>query len=275
MSEKSKSGLNSAHLKMLAIVCMFIDHIGAFLLDYNHALYPVCRSIGRLAFPIFCWLIVEGAIHTRSIAKYAGRLAIFALISTPPYNLVHADAWYSLKQLNVFFTLLFGLLAIASIRKLAPIIFRSLNKCKLSESNIACILCGLPCCIALYFAAYALNTDYGGYGVATIVLFYLLRENQPAAWISFALFTFISYDFAFANQYEYVQMNLYDLIQHSIWQGGYNLQFVNARQALAPLAFIPVAFYNGQKGSSSAKYFFYAFYPLHLMLIWIIQVLIK
>lgn len=273
MSDTSKSGLNSAQLKIFAVVCMFIDHIGAFLLDYNHALYPVCRSIGRLAFPIFCWLIVEGAIHTRSIWKYAGRLAVFALISTPPYNLVHGNAWYSLEMLNVFFTLLFGLLAIASIQRLTPLIFRSLNKFRLAENKNACILCGLPFCIALYFVAYTLNTDYGGYGVAAIVLFYLFRENQPAAWISFALFTFISYDFMFVGRFDYAQMNLYDIIQYRVWQGGYNLQFVNARQVIASLACIPIAFYNGKKGCSAAKYFFYAFYPLHLLLIWIIQLL--
>ncbi len=273
MEKTAKSGLNSAHLKIFAVVCMLIDHIGAFLLEYTDALYPVCRSIGRLAFPIFCWLIVEGAIHTRSTVKYAARLAIFALISTPPYNLVYGDPWYSLKKLNVFFTLLFGLLAVASIQKLAPMIFRSLNKFKLSENKNACTLLGLPFCIALYFAAYALNTDYGGYGVAAIVLFYLLKENQPAAWISFALFTFISYDFVFVGAYDYVEMNLYDIIQHCVWQGNYNLQFVNSRQVIASLACIPIAFYTGKKGSSAAKYFFYAFYPIHLLLIGIISAL--
>ncbi len=275
MENNKISGLNSSHLKIFAIVCMFIDHIGAFLLDYNHAFYPICRSIGRLAFPIFCWLIVEGAMHTRSIWKYVGRLAIFALISTPPYNLVHSAKWYAFDNLNVFFTLLFGLLAIASIQKLAPAIFRALNKFRLAESKNACIGCGLIFSITLYFLAYALNTDYGGYGVATIVLFYLMRQNQTAAWISFALLTCISYGFILINEYGYIQMNLYDIIQNRIWQGRYNLQFINARQMLAPLAFIPIAFYNGQKGNSATKYFFYTFYPLHLMFIWIIQLFIK
>lgn len=278
----NKFALNGSQLKMLAVVTMLIDHIGAYLLDYDSALYPLFRSVGRLAFPIFCLMIAEGAQHTRSFAKYAGRLAIFALISNPPYNLVHGEEWYSLEKLNVFFTLLLGLLAVGSIQKLAPCIFRKLGKFSLADNPSACTLLGIPFCLALYLAAYTLNTDYGGYGVAAIVIFYILRNHKAAAWGCFTLLTFICYDLALIYyppemnmSYVMVEMNLHDILTHQIWNGRYTLMFVNARQMFASLAVIPACFYNGEKGRSSSKYFFYAFYPMHLMLIWIIQLLIK
>lgn len=267
---------------MLAVVTMFIDHIGAFLLDYNDAFYPLCRSVGRLAFPIFCLMIAEGAQHTRSITKYLERLALCAVISTPPYNLVCGEEWNSLENKNVFFTLYIGLTAILLIQKGAPWVFRKLNKASLAENEKACILLSLPFITCLYYFAYDWNTDYGGYGVAAIVIFYVLRRHRAAAWGCFALLTFISYNFAFISYpseinipYQMVEMNLHAIFQHQIWNGGYTLTFVNSRQIFAVLAIIPACLYNGERGRSNCKYFFYAFYPLHLMLIWIIQLLIK
>lgn len=274
--------LNGVQIKIFALAAMFIDHIGAFLLESDSAFYPICRSIGRLAFPIFCWMIAEGAQHTHSMPKYIARLAIFAFVSTPPYNLVHGAAWYSFDTLNIFFTLLFGLLAIGSIQNLAPWTFRKLGKTALAKNKKACIFFGIPFCIALYFAAYALHTDYRGYGVAAILIFYLLRRRQPAAWISFALLTFICYDLVFLwfnpemnVSFVTVEMNPYDIIKHKLWEGKYLLKFINSRQMIATLAFIPITLYNGQKGQNGTKYLFYFFYPLHLILIWLIQLLIK
>lgn len=280
-------GLNAAQLKMIAMTIMVIDHIGAFLLLPQDTMYPVCRAVGRLAFPIFCFMMAEGARHTRSMPRYMARLAAFALISTPPYNLVHGDEWYSLEVLNVFFTLLLGLAAVFCMQHLAPWIFRKAGKPHLAQSHTACILAGLPLVILLYWAAYALNTDYGGYGVAAIVIFWLLREHPVAAWGAFALLTFVCYDFAWFQYGEfglldYAMMNPYDIITHRVWTGGYELHFINARQIAAALAAIPCALYNGQKGGllpfqrkerPYQKYLFYAFYPVHLLVLWGIQMI--
>lgn len=285
MHDTYRRGLTAAQLKIIAMAIMVIDHIGAFLLPSESAMYPVCRAVGRLAFPIFCFLIAEGARHTRSMPRYMARLAAFALLSTPPYNLVHSSAWYSPALLNVFFTLLLGLLAIFCIQNLAPLVFQKAGRNDLAENTAACALCGLPFCIMLYFAAYGLHTDYGGYGVAAILLFWLLRERPLAAWGIFALLTFVCYDFAFVKYGEfgiadYAMMNPHAIIAHRVWQGGYEMMFVNARQIAAPLAVIPCALYNGQKGDMLPpnwkgkpyeKYLFYAFYPAHLLVIWVIQ----
>ncbi len=266
-------------LKLLAMSIMLIDHIGAFLLDQGSETYSVCRSIGRLAFPIFCFLIAEGAHYTRSMPKYMARLAAFAVISTPPYNLVHGSEWYSPDNVNVFFTLLLGLAAIASVSEFPKAVFRRLGRHSLAESQTACLMLGLPFCALCYMSAFWLDTDYGEYGVAAILLFWLLRKRPAAAWLSFAALTFVFFEFfirwpdAFGVM-QYSRINLYNVITKLLADRNATLFFYHQKQMLAPLAFLPCMLYNGKRGGLNgrySKYMFYAFYPLHLLAIWLIQ----
>lgn len=268
-------GLSGAQLKLLAMALMLIDHIGAYLL-FTGPLYGFCRIIGRLAFPIFCFMIAEGATHTRSITKYAGRLLVFAIISTPPYNLVHGNVWYSLDELNVFFTLLFGLLGIASIKELSPRIFNALGKGKLAENKAACMWCGFPFCMVLYLSASALHTDYGGYGVAVVLILYIFREEQFKAWIGFAVLTILAYGIWFVGPANVFPLELYKMLCCIPWHGEYKMVFSLQTQLFAIAALFPISFYNGKKSSKQnnggyTKYLFYAFYPAHLAILSIIQ----
>jgi len=86
--KKNKFKLTSTDLKIIAIITMLIDHIGAVLLDTSTIEYFACRIIGRLSFPIFCFLIIEGFTHTKNNKKYLLRLFIFAIISEIPFDLV-------------------------------------------------------------------------------------------------------------------------------------------------------------------------------------------
>lgn len=223
-------------LKWFAVLIMLVDHIGAcllevFVLNYYGvsplagridnlyfwlSLDSVLRGIGRAAFPIFCFLLVEGAVHTRSPRKYLLRLTSFALISEIPFDLaLHNQPFYWGTQ-NVFFTLLAGLLVIQAFQSSPGQEWRGMLA--LAVLGAAAELCG---------------TDYGAIGVAVIAVMYLLRERFWAA-------------------------SVLSLI----------LLVLLARIEIFSIpAFLILALYNGKRGRQP-KYFFYVFYPVHLLILW-------
>lgn len=223
-------------LKWFAVLIMLVDHIGAcllevFVLNYYGVsplagridnlyfwliLDSVLRGIGRAAFPIFCFLLVEGAVHTRSPRKYLLRLTSFALISEIPFDLaLHNQPFYWETQ-NVFFTLLAGLLVIQAFQRSPGQEWRGMLA--LAVLGAAAELCG---------------TDYGAIGVAVIAVMYLLRERFWAA-------------------------SVLSLI----------LLVLLARIEIFSIpAFLILALYNGKRGRQP-KYFFYVFYPVHLLILW-------
>lgn len=158
-------GLTGTGLKLLAALSMTIDHAAAVLLANGAAgtagLYAACRSAGRLAFPIFCFLLTEGFVHTASRRAYALRLAVFALLSEPVFDLAFYSTLFYPGHQNVFFTLLPGLLALWALRAPQPVLRWA--------GPLACVL-----------AAEVLRTDYGGYGVLLILIFSLFAQNRPA-----------------------------------------------------------------------------------------------
>lgn len=167
-------GLSGSTLKWIAMTTMIIDHIGAAILlpllnggmlaSFDHSLiystYLIFRLIGRIAFPIFCFLLVEGFTHTSNIQKYALRLGGFAILSEIPFNLAFTQSYFSFDHQNVFFTLLLGLIAIWGISKI--------------ESKWLQII---PPLIAA-LAAELLHTDYGSFGVILISVIYIYREKR-------------------------------------------------------------------------------------------------
>lgn len=233
---QEKKGLSGSTLKMIAIITMFIDHIGAVIVErmlltgntgtltYEQAykLDTILRSIGRLGFPLFCFLLVEGFIHTKHVGKYALRLLLFSIISEIPFNLAFSGlVWYSGYQ-NVFFTLLIGLLTMWGCQLIEE---------KLSLNAGLQMLLKIPVILVGYYIAEFLRTDYAGLGVICIMVLYLFRQNRIIQAIAGAV--------AF------------------MWE------------IPAPLAFVPVAFYNGKRGWKM-KYFFYIFYPAHLIVLYLI-----
>ena len=221
--------LSGSWLKIIAIVTMLIDHLAAFCW-YNEPLfqqplftigkpitiYLLLRVIGRFAFPLFAFLLVQGFIHTRSRKRYGLNLLVFAIISEIPWNLLRSGTWLCPKQ-NVFFTLLIGLLGLCAMERF--------------KENRKYLLASLA---GLLILSVLVNADYGCAGYAFILLLYAMRDNRI------------------------LQAVIGSCILPGRWITG--------------LAFIPINMYNGQRGfikGTFVKYLFYAFYPLHLIAIYL------
>lgn len=148
--------MSSFMLKCIAMLTMIIDHVG--MVFYPE--YRILRIIGRISFPIFCFLLVEGFFHTRNVYKYLGRLLLMGVISEPLFDKVVYDTWFYLKSGNVFFTLCMGLILMLLCEKMT-------NR---YEKVIVFA--------AIMFLAAFIPMDYGMYGVAMIGGSYFLRENK-------------------------------------------------------------------------------------------------
>lgn len=239
--EQKRFGMSGSTLKIIAMATMLIDHIGAavllrYILDMpNHAcfglerynqlvlLYRVMRGIGRIAFPIYCFLLVEGFQKTRNLKRYILRLAIFAVIAEVPFDLCFTSQVFSLSYQSVMLTLLVGVITMWGVSLLE----------KYVKDRLLLILGGAAVIALGAGAAELMNTDYGYMGIVCIMVLYALRRVK---WLQIA---------------------------------GGCLAFL--WEIWAPIAFIPVAFYNGKRGLR-LKYVFYLFYPLHLLILYLICV---
>ncbi|QAT40398.1 TraX family protein [Clostridium sp. JN-9] len=225
--------MDSFKLKLLACLFMFIDHAGFIL-------FPkmiILRLIGRMAFPLFAWFISEGYIHTGNFKKYILRLSIFAIALESPFILFSSYFQSAgIDTLNIFFTLSLGLLSIYAYDK--------------AENNLSKVL--FPAIIAL--SAQLIKADYGFYGVITILLFYIFNNN----FFKTALYQII-FNLIYAGA-----LISYNLINNTAIDSFVILQMYS----LFSLLFIKL--YNKKQGKKM-KYFFYIFYPAHIILLYLIS----
>ncbi|MDF2537691.1 MAG: putative rane protein [Herbinix sp.] len=258
--------MTSTTLKIIAIITMLIDHIGAILIRDNNIYNLVFRSIGRIAFPIFAFLIVEGFYYTKNVKKYLLRLGLFALISEIPFDIAFYHYSYGgnivtdvgrlwdlvskqqfgyeysfvsntilirlLSHQNVFFTLFLGLLMLVFIKRIEEKFKQHFVISLVLYALVVYVICKI---------AYFLSTDYDFSGILMIAALYFFRGNIMTLSISmFIIFGFI------------------------ISQGQISIS------VLAVLSMLFIAFYNGKKGKD-IKYFFYIFYPGHLFILFLID----
>lgn len=158
--------LSGSALKVIAVVSMTIDHVAYYILDQQLGmddtwLYETMRCIGRLAFPIFAFLIVEGYHHTRHIGRYMLALLMTAIISEIPWQMLGNEGSH-----NVVFTLLLGLVTIFLVDHIHDALWLMLL-----ETVLFAII------------ATMLNTDYTWHGIGLIMMFYLFREHRAVAFI--------------------------------------------------------------------------------------------
>lgn len=176
------NGISADLLKWIAIITMFIDHIGAaivektniYLLSYGKTLDLTLRFIGRLAFPIFCFLLIEGFYHTRSRKKYLCNLIMFALISELPFEISFlGEIVFGFR--NVYWTLAIGM---------GVMLLLEMGKKRAFEKQglwtVLIVAAGA-------ILAELLHTDYGAIGVLLIYILYKLREDRKKQCILGAL----------------------------------------------------------------------------------------
>ena len=180
--------LSGSWLKIIAMASMFVDHLASQLLRYDSAFteplitlghryitwYFLLRCVGRLAFPIFSFLLVEGFQHTHDRWKYGRNLLVFALISEIPYNLTHGGHIYGWSQ-NVFFTLFFGFLALCAVSRWEEDRQSILPQSKIYAKHNCRLALRL---LALIAVSILLHFDYGTSGISFILLLYVLRHNE-------------------------------------------------------------------------------------------------
>lgn len=149
-------GINTFILKWIAIISMLIDHMGAVLFPQSIWM----RYVGRLAFPIFAYLLVEGFMYTKDVKKYMLRLGIFAIVSEIPFDLAFFGTVLEISHQNVFFTLFMGILMLYLMLQ--------------TPSKVKQVIVML----AAFLVADGLNTDYGSWGLLMILAFYEFRDKK-------------------------------------------------------------------------------------------------
>lgn len=188
---------------------MLVDHVGAVFFPDTIAF----RIIGRLSFPLFVWLLVQGEAHTRDAGRYGLRLAALGVVTQPIYQ-----ATFSTTELNILFQLLVGLVCLRFARRFPRL--------QIPVWLVAAVLTELG------------SVGYGGYGIGLIVLTRYFRPNLPwaLAWVGLHL----------------VEAWMYGPFQ-------------------LPALVVPLLFFlaNGERGPKAR--WFYAFYPGHLALLWLMR----
>lgn len=208
--------VNGNTLKIIAVITMLIDHIGCVLIeggilhwfdsvvfqkmlltDYGMKWYDfdfLLRCIGRISFPIFCFLLVEGFLHTRNVKKYLLRILIFAFVSEIPFDLALYNRFFAFDTQNVLFTFFIGILMMTL-----------LSRCegRYILQIFIVLLSGV--------IAHILKTDYTFIGIFMIAVLYLFREDRSLLYFITGIVCMLeSYGFYFASVFSLPVIAMYN-----------------------------------------------------------------
>lgn len=258
-----KHGISQETLKIIACVTMLIDHVGAALViriltrtpvqspeyEWIFLLYKSMRIIGRISFPIYCFLLVEGAHHTHSPRKYALRLFIGMLLSEIPFDLAFSPTrleydWKLTTPLlgfnpefnSVMMTLLLGFFMLEAMKRV---------------KGFWKVVMILP----FYILAEALHTDYAGMGILLIAVFALTRGIKHEKLLCILGCAVV------------LNSGFKDMQIFGIW--------INT-EIFALTSLIPIFRYDGHKltRSKTVQWGFYLFYPVHILILALLEMLI-
>lgn len=245
MEQKRRLEVTSFALHILAMVLMLCDHLWATVVPGNDWL----TCVGRIAFPIFAFLIVEGYFHTKDRKAYVKRLLIFALISEIPFNLM-TGGFFNPTHQNVLWTFLIGIGLIRLIEKGKE--KRTVRMWLLVGAGVL-----LGCVVALLGMV-----DYMHFGVLTVLVFYLFRGRR---W------------WCFLGQLVCLAVINLELMGGLVYPFElFGREWLLPQQGFALLALIPIWLYRGKQGpyNKTLKYIYYAFYPAHMLILGLLGIIL-
>lgn len=239
LSRKNKITVTQNMLKLFAVVAMTLDHIAVMFIPSGTALYIIFRTFGRITAPLMCYFVSQGFKYTKNRKRYFMRLFIFSLISHFPYALYMEKAFH-FESLFKITSIIWGL----------TMGYVALWVCSNKKTILPLkILAVALCCVLAY------PSDYNLYPVILILFFGLLRTNLFAQLFSYTVITLGVY---------ILPIVLKNHVFHLYWLGY--------------LLFIPlILIYSGKRGAKNAftKWSFYVYYPLHLLIIWLVAMYLR
>ena len=244
MEQEPHKDLSSAGLHILAMALMLCDHLWATLLPAQEWL----TCLGRLAYPIFAFLLAEGYAHTHDLRRYLLRMLAWALVSEIPFDLMYGGSVFYPYHQNVLWTFLLSLVLMALM-----------DRCRVCfRPAAALLLCGLLG--ALGFAlGYLFMLDYYGVGVLMVLTFYGFRGQTWNCRLAQFICLYL------------LNVRLLGGYYYEVELFGHTFEWV--QQGFALLAFLPIWLYRGRQGHHSKpfRYFCYAFYPGHILILYLLQ----
>ena len=232
--------MSSFVLKIIGIISMLCDHYSDVIIGENTYL----NLIGRIALPIFAFQTAQSYIHSSNIKKYMLRLFIFACISQFSF-FVYKTMFGTKVELNVLFTFLFGIFALIAYDKI--------------KNNYL----GFSVVVIISLIAELLKTDFRWFGVACVFMFYIYSKSIDRKYeIKKLILLFVAF---------VVLVILFYLKQIILYPD--NIIFILKVILSTCMALIPIYLYNGKRGYK-IKYLFYIFYPLHFLVLWLLNIFI-
>jgi len=244
--------MTAFQLKVIALVCMIIDHMGAVFPDIFGLGF---RVVGRVAFPVYVFLVAEGFKHTKDSLRFLIRLGIFAVLSEPFFDMAIRGAEFPwgvdfLNNTNIFYTLFLGGLAIW---------FYEVVQESFSKNKVGVVMGGFFAAFPLFgcmlFAESILTTDYGAYGVLFIFLMYVIKSMKLRLLV-------MAFMCLWQHRAVLERVFLYFSSDNMLPVPAMHMLMIPATLA----AVVLVSFYNGKRGLGF-KWFFYASYPVHLAIL--------
>ena len=246
MEHKIRIETSSLSLHIMAMLFMLCDHLWGTVISGNDWL----TCIGRIAFPIYCFLLVEGAQRTRNPRKYAGRLFIGMLLSEIPFDLAFSPTYLSYEW--HWWTPFAGFNPTSNSVMMTLLLGFGMLMCMQQVKGFWRVAVILP----FYILAELLDTDYAGLGILIISIFALTRDMERGKlWCVLACALVMNSGFK-------------NLQIFGIW--------INM-ELFALMAFVPIFLYDGRKltKNKAVQWGFYLFYPVHIlvlaMLMWVIM----